>query len=860
LASRFHFPLEYGKKMQIDRLFREIPDNRAIDVDQALAFAGMGWADAVNWTSLLQSNRILIVAESGAGKTYECRAQQEKLWDAGEPAFFLDLAILAENDVEKMLFPEELERLAAWHTSQSEIATFFLDSLDELKLTLHSFEQALKCLARSIRGQMGRIRVVITTRPTPIDQQLIRRILPTAESIEEEVTGDSFAAIALGRVSKKQRQTDPKIWRKVILLPLTDEQIRAMALQMGVSDPKALLADIVHRQALEFARRPQDLIQICSDWRDHNRVRKHREQVEYDVKVKLRPRDDRREKADISVECAFEGASRLALAALLTRKLTLRQGPDMEGYSNSEAALDPATILSDWPADERQTLLERALFGFASYGRLRFHHRSVIEWLAAARLNTLLEHGMSSRALMRLLLAETPQGKKILRPSLRPVAAWLSLQHEGLFEEIRNREPEVLFNFGDAESLSQSQRSQLLRAFVERYRHGEWRGMTVPWQQIRRFADPQLSPDVKRLWQSVIQNSEIRQLLLKLVDAGRMSDCADIAYSVVVCLNAPNIERIFALDALIAISDTRLKEVGYSIYSDISLWPDEIARIAILRLFPRYFAVEKLCRVLARLPEASSSSGDLSWQLPRVIADANLSTDELHLLRGELTNLIKDGATWSEATHQVRSTKRHLIPGLAKICVLQANMISHTFEWAKSVVTSLRIRHRDYIEDEACKDLKELILELPTDAREIVFWADDAFAEGLRPAADAWQRYIHVAHESVVKLEAVKDEKWVRAALADGNRSEIVRGMMLEIAIQFCHQKDDWHSHLQNLLPLVVNAPDVAEALRLRLQPKPKNTELERLGKRVGRTTAGDTSARRSSSRKLGQFLAPGFN
>jgi hypothetical protein len=72
-----------------------------------------------------------------------------------------------------MLGPEEEIRLDAWLSSQSDVATFFLDSIDELKLSLGSFEQALKRLAKGVAGQLGRIRIVITTRPIPFDEQLV---------------------------------------------------------------------------------------------------------------------------------------------------------------------------------------------------------------------------------------------------------------------------------------------------------------------------------------------------------------------------------------------------------------------------------------------------------------------------------------------------------------------------------------------------------------------------------------------------------------------------------------------------------------------------------------------------------------
>ena len=151
----------------IQRSFRDLSDADIADIEKASLLARVGWSGSFRWDEVLRSKRILIVSEAGAGKTYECRAQQKRLWNAGEPAFFLDLATLATSSVLDMLSGEEEQRFEEWLRSQSEIATFFLDSIDELKLTLGKFDQALKRLNKSLAGQLGRVRVVIDQRWSP---------------------------------------------------------------------------------------------------------------------------------------------------------------------------------------------------------------------------------------------------------------------------------------------------------------------------------------------------------------------------------------------------------------------------------------------------------------------------------------------------------------------------------------------------------------------------------------------------------------------------------------------------------------------------------------------------------------------
>jgi hypothetical protein len=107
----------------IKRSFLDLSDADVGDSDRTYTLAKLGWPKSFGWAELLRSQRILIVSEAGAGKTYECQAQQAKLWDAGEAAFFLDLATLAVSSVRDMLGGEgEEERLDGWLRSQSERA------------------------------------------------------------------------------------------------------------------------------------------------------------------------------------------------------------------------------------------------------------------------------------------------------------------------------------------------------------------------------------------------------------------------------------------------------------------------------------------------------------------------------------------------------------------------------------------------------------------------------------------------------------------------------------------------------------------------------------------------------------------
>lgn len=581
----------------ISRTFRDLSNEDMADIEKASALARSGWGGGIGWDEVLRSPRVLLISEAGAGKTRECQAQKDRLLAVGEPAFFFDLATLASVTPREILLPDEEARFDAWLASQSDVATFFLDSVDELKLTLGNFGVALTRFAKALGGQIARARIVVTTRPVPFDRALIERLLPIPSPVEALPTAEGFADMMMERGSNSDDGEDskkPKAWRNVGLMPLSQEQRRQFVIGLGISDPDALLADIRSRDAEEFAERPQDLIELCADWRDHHRIRSHRDQVWTDIATKLKPRTDRQERAELTQEKAIEGASRLALSAMLTRKLTLRHNAESDRVTVSEPALDVSKILLDWDAEAQATLLERPLFGFASYGRVRFHHRSVVEFLAAKRLDALLARGASIKAIKRLLFAETAQGLKVVRPSMRPVAAWLASWHATIFDDIVRLDPAVALDHGDPQSLSIAQRTRALEAYVDRYGSGGWRGLQTPSVQVHRFAAPDLAGAVEGLWKLGIENEELRELLLRLIAAGKLAGCADLAFAAAMNGVGALYERTLAIDALLQLADPRLDGISASIVSDPHLWPPKVARRAMLRLFPKHMPVDCL--------------------------------------------------------------------------------------------------------------------------------------------------------------------------------------------------------------------------------------------------------------------------
>lgn len=817
-------------RLVIERTFQNIPEGNLAEADQQSFLVNLGWALGTSWQDLLRSKRVLMISEAGAGKTYECRRQAQLLWDAGEPAFFIELMALAAGGLRTQLNRDEEARLDAWLSSQSDVATFFLDSIDELKLSLGSFELALKRLGKTIDGKLGQCRIIITTRPIPFDEQLVRHLLPIPAAPDNKPSAETFARIAMGdnqtQQTQDQHDSEAPDWRIVALMPLSDEQIHEFARIQGIEDPEGLLKDLQSRNAQEFARRPQDLIELCADWRDHKRIRTHYEQVKANVRLKLQPREDRPEPAELSVDQAIEGASRLALAMMVTRRMTLRHSAASD-VCRDVAALSSEVILSDWSPNERHALLERALFGFASYGRVRFHHRSVLECLSAHRLRTLRSRGMSFRALKRLVFADV-RAATIVRPSLRPVAGWLALFENGIFEMLRDNEPTVLLNEGDPESLSQTQRSQALRAYVERQGRGGWRGLNAPRIQVHRFASPGLSGEIIRLWGTGIQNPEVRRILLNLIEAGRIGECASILHVVALDEKAPDEERLDAVDAMAAIRDPRLAEIAAGVAAAENPWPQRISEGVVRRLFPRHLSIDQLCQTMTWMTQGKRRAGDLNWYLPLLVAKTPFELTDLAELRAGLVDLLSAGLCWKKEWPHIFCDRPHLSGALAAVCV-QGLDRTQTDDWLHASVLALCLHDGEHINTEEQRALRRKLRTLAADANARLFWTADAFFQSLHARSDPWKRFAQITiHDGPVKLQADHDLDWIKTALGDSARSENERAMLLEATMFLMRNGEQWRDRVLGLKTLVSDQESLLAVIEDRVKTPTQSKDEQR--------------------------------
>lgn len=833
--------IDSPENSEFARTFRDLSREEIADPDKLEIYESMGLGRQTDWDSLLDSKRILIVSTAGAGKTHECREQAKRLFAKGKAAFFLTLEGISTNDIRFLFEPAQLARYRQWLTDGHTEANFFLDSADELLLSHGDFRLALRKLAAALDGQLHRASIVVTSRPIALDLDAFASELPVAPPPPEVEVTDSpdeqFRRLISGEerkehhaANKKPEDHDPETGVRIVgLTSLSQHQIERLAGARGVRDVSALIAEIDRKRAWEFARRPQELIEICSYWNEHGQLGTRSQQVAEDIRRKLQETGKRKRYVTLSDARALEGAERLALAQILTRKRTIRFSDLSLDAAEQESATDPSIILDDWPENERAELLQRPLFGFASYGRVRFHHRSAVEYLAAQRLSRFCEKGHMARSALFSLLFGECYGQQLVFPSMRAVAVWLAIENDAVRDELLRREPEALMDDGDPESLSVTAQRRILAEYVRRYGKDEWRGVRIPYPQVLRFASSELSPTVRELWAEGSTSPEVRELLIDLVQAGQMRDCLDIALEVANDHKATQTDRVTALTALAEMTDAGGLEALVTSVLTEKHWPSRVKEGVLGALFPKHMTIDQFVRMIGQIETTQHSVGGIEWTLPRLIPAMHLGSDQTRELRSSLARLMEASIARNDNWPHFASRYSHLSSTLATLCLaeLKSDAVPSRDLIAASVIAT-RLRGHEYGDEKPGADLFSRFHRAPKPWRKDTYVAEGAFCAAHIPSRDRDEFGPHLTHGTLVGQLDDDDFDWLIVICRDEGVEQKTRAAAFWDALWLMRPKGTLdEKRISELREVAACEPSWAEKLEERLAPPKRDRKYE---------------------------------
>ena len=252
----------------------------------------------------------------------------------------------------------------------------------------------------------------------------------------------------------------------------------------------------------------------------------------------------------MSSDEAHHGAQRLAAAVTMQKKPAIRvpDGMPISAYVDGEA------VLKDWDARKCGTLLSRSIFDPAIYGSVRFHHRSVREYLTAEWLFDLLKKGKSRRHIEQLFFSNR-YGKSVVIPTMRPILPWLALLDEGIRSKTLHLASEVLFEGGDPGSLPRAVRADILTRICERLAVDEVYRTELDYSAIRRFAAVDIESTVHGLLVLYQSHNDVCSLLLGMAWHAKLPSCAEIATKIATTLSAEKYRLVWAIRVVGAVGD-----------------------------------------------------------------------------------------------------------------------------------------------------------------------------------------------------------------------------------------------------------------------------------------------------------------
>lgn len=520
------------------------------------------------WDELLREYRVVILSEAGSGKTEEIRQTAKRLREDGKDAFFLRLENIPEHFDDS--FEEgTLEQFDEWLESGRE-GWLLLDSVDEARLRhAQDFELAIKKLGNRIRLGLDRAHLILTGRASAwrpkTDLEKCKRYLPFAPIVEaansDVAAGDANffefdegeQSASKGRAGSSEasaNQNSAAPFRIVTLDHLNKDQVEFFARSRGIADSGDFIDAIERADAWSFTTRPQDLEDLVAFWLDRGLIGGRLEIMRNNIERRLKERDQNRaDTQSLSYEKGLAGARLLAAATTLGNNPAIQvpdEAEDLQGISVEK-------VLPDWTAAERKALLQRPIFDPPTYGAVRFHHRTVREYLTAEWLHGLLAHRTSRRAVEDMFF-KTQYGEVIVVPLTRPVLPWLALFDDKIRERVSKVAPEVLFEGGDPAALPLPLRRRILADVTSEIAENNTPKSPTGTTAVQRFANQDLAEDIRQLLCQYEDVEEAAKFLLQMVWLGQIKDALPEAKRQALMATAGTYRRIAAIRAV--------KEVG----------------------------------------------------------------------------------------------------------------------------------------------------------------------------------------------------------------------------------------------------------------------------------------------------------
>lgn len=830
--------------IDLNRSFSPISKDHDFDEDNDISglfgrsFKGF---DTKKWDDLLKLPRVIILAEAGAGKTWEIEAATKRLREEGKKAFFFRLEHL-HSGVDTSFKIGEKSEFNEW-LACDEPGWFFLDSVDEARLTgPKQFEQAIRKFGSELGRSKQRAYIYITSRISEwrpqSDLDLVKQQLPFEVTLGKEVHNkDSDLTFLEGtsnktikrNVSQKPEQYEPTVFA---LCPLDSEQIRIFSQVFNVKNLEVFLKAIEKHEANIFSTRPQDLMEVITYWKKYGEIANRAKLIETSINSKLEENDpDHQLALPLNAEEARYGAEILAASATFLKKNRILI-PDRNADPAIKAeAIDATSVLTGWDFKKTQALLQRPIFDKAIYGTVRFHHRSVREYLAAKWLYRLLQEGKSRRAIESLFFTER-YGQQVVVPSLRPVLAWLILFDDCIREKTAKVAPEIFIQGGDPSALPTEVRQSMLTQFCESYVSQKVLSFGFDNTNVQRFSHPDLGKTINHLLERYSGHEEIQNLLLRIIWLGDIQVCSEKALSYAIEEKHDVYTRIYGIRIIREVgSQVQKNRLVDAITSNSNLKDGLLVGELISAFSPDLLGSLEVMKLIKSTESTQGSYGHTSLeQSLRELCQYKCPENNILEWIQNLTPLLKEPPVSEDYFHQVSEQYGWILPCLI-LAAERLVRIQHPDTLDHSVIETISLIQDppSFLHYENKENIFAKLIPKWPELNHALFWFDIKSARRYQDSKDReycnhWRSaYIcdHFWQFTIKDFEKILKDLVINSDIND-------RLVALSLAFQVYVDSGRGHSRRAALKKAVFGVPELEEALIRFLKPPPMSEDERR--------------------------------
>ncbi|MCC7184206.1 MAG: hypothetical protein IT509_11650, partial [Rhodocyclaceae bacterium] len=406
--------------------------------------------------------------------------------------------------------------------------------------------------------------------------------------------------------------------RVATLQPLSDDEVREILAEQGVTDDTALV-EHVRKHALEDLLRNPLTLKLLAEVQQKEKLPAKRgdlfetaiRHLAEEVNPEHRSHSDSRD-----IETLLDDAGLCCAVLLIAGLSTIDRaalGSDDSGTTLSWSLLAPRMTTRDAPG----AVLDTRLFVPEALDRLRPVHRVIAEYVAARWLAKQATRGLTDRRLKALLCGPAP----FPRTDLRGLHAWIACLAHTMSCRMVVRDPFGALVDADGSRLTAGAKRALLRALRDVgaedpfFRRGDWR-----CEPMAPLADPALADDLR----ATLQERPVRgQLVSCVLDALVAGDLLpQLAPDLEALVHDPLVDgstRLHALRALCKGDSDRLLTLYSGLSATPGLDPDFDLRAELIKtLYPDCLGT---AAIAAFLTSYARQSRHQLWRFPTWLAE-----------------------------------------------------------------------------------------------------------------------------------------------------------------------------------------------------------------------------------------------